>query len=152
MVTEIWRVFLIFSKPILKFYKIIHCDFILLVSKTYYRKENLHLLETEKKLALSIKTKLYNIRVNFHEITINEKEVPSLKISDPTIEAVDRPDSRRAITTSSRNRQTLQNRQKYIKLRSPKLQLNWKTSTKILANQTQSKLKRNQKQRYTQNI
>ena len=81
-------------------------------------------LKQKKKLALSTNIKLDNIRVNFHEITINEKEVPSLKISDPTIEAVDRPDSRRAITTSSRNRQTLQNRQKYIKLRPPKLQLN----------------------------
>ena len=104
----------------LRLYKLKAC----LSAKPTTEKKTSISLKQKKKIALSIKTKLYNIRVNFLEITINEKEVSSLKISDPTIEAVDRPDSRRAITTSSRNRQTLQNRQKYIKLRSPKLQLN----------------------------
>ena len=63
------------------------------LNKTYYYEDNLHLLENgNKKLALSIKTKLDNIRVTYHEITINEKEVPSLKTSDPTIKSAGRPD------------------------------------------------------------
>ena len=48
-----------------------------------------------------------------------------------------RPDSSRAITTSSRNRQSNSIVQKNFKLRWSKYQLNLKTSTKILANQTQ---------------
>ena len=57
-------------------------------------------------MALSIKTKLDKIKVNCHEITINEKTVPPLKTSDPTIKAADRPDYWRIITTSSRSHQS----------------------------------------------
>ena len=74
------------------------------LSKTYYYKENLLLLENgNKNLVLSIKAKPDNKSVICHEITINEEEVPALKTYDPTIKAVDRPDYRRAITTSSIN-------------------------------------------------
>ena len=67
------------------------------LNKTFYYKDNIHLLENgNKKLALSIKTKLENIRVNCHEITINEKDTPTMK-------TVDRPDYWRAITILSRN-------------------------------------------------
>ena len=77
------------------------------LNRTYYYEDYLHLLENgNKKLALSIKTKLYNIRVNCHEIAINEKEVLSLKTSDPTKKSLDRPDYRKATTTSFRNRQS----------------------------------------------
>ena len=70
------------------------------LNKTFYYKENIHLLENgNKKLALSIKTKLDNIRVNCHEITINKKVVPTIKAVD-----YQRADYRRAVTTSSRNR------------------------------------------------
>ena len=43
------------------------------LNKTFYYKDNIHLLKNgNKKLALSIKTKLDNIKINFHEIAINE--------------------------------------------------------------------------------
>ena len=74
------------------------------LSKTYYYKENFHLLENgNKKLVLLIKAKLDNISIICHEIAINEKEAQALKTYDPTIKAVDRPDYGRAITISSRN-------------------------------------------------
>ena len=103
------------------------------LNKTCYF--NIYLLENGiKKLILSFKTKLDNISVNFHEITINEKEIP-------TIKAVDRPVYRRAITTSSRNRQLNSIVKRNIKMQSQKCQLNFKTLTKILANQTQIQTK-----------
>ena len=44
----------------------------------YYYKDNIHLLENgNKKLALSIKPKLDNIRINCHQITINRKVLPT---------------------------------------------------------------------------
>ena len=53
------------------------------LSKTFYYKDNIHLLQNgNKKLALSIKTKLDNIRVNCHDITINEKVVLTIKAVD----------------------------------------------------------------------
>ena len=71
------------------------------LNKTFYYKENIHLLDNgNKKLALSIKAKLDN-RVNCHEITINKKVVPTIKAVD-----YQRADYRRAVTTSSRNRQS----------------------------------------------
>ena len=53
------------------------------LNKTFYYKDNIHLLENgNKKLALSIKTKLDHIRINCHEIAINEKVVPTIKVVD----------------------------------------------------------------------
>ena len=50
------------------------------LNKTFYYKDNIHLLENGNiKLAISIKTKLDNIGVNCHEITINKKVVPTIK-------------------------------------------------------------------------
>ena len=66
----------------------------------------------DKKLALSIKTKLDN-RVNCHRVTINEKVVPTIKAVD-----YQRADYRRAITTSSRNRQSNSNIERNIKVQS----------------------------------
>ena len=44
------------------------------LDKSFYHKDNIHLLENgNKKLALSIKTKLDKIRINCHEITIKKK-------------------------------------------------------------------------------
>ena len=58
------------------------------LNKTFYYKDNIHLLENgNKKLALSIKTKLDNITTNCHGIAINKKVVP-------TIKAVQKPESR----------------------------------------------------------
>ena len=119
-----------------------------LLPKTRYRLENsitsglnktcyfnIYLLKNGiKKLTLSFKTKLGNISVHFHEITINEKEIPAIK-------AVDRPVYRRAITTSSRNQQLNSIVKRNIKMQSQKCQLNFKTLTKILANQTQIQTK-----------
>ena len=69
--------------------------------QTFYYKDNIHLLENgNKKLALSIKTKLDNIRINCHEIAINEKLVPTIKAVD-----YQGADYWRAIATLSRNRQ-----------------------------------------------
>ena len=52
-------------------------------NKTFYYKDNIHLLENRnKKLPISIKTKLDNTRVNCHEICINKKVVPTLKAVD----------------------------------------------------------------------
>ena len=49
------------------------------LNKTFYYKDNIYLLENRnKKLALSIKTKKDKIRINFHEIAINEKVVPTI--------------------------------------------------------------------------
>ena len=48
---------------------------------------------------------------------------------------------RRAITTSSRNRQLNSTIKRNVKLLSPKCQLNFKTSTQILANQSQIQTK-----------
>ena len=49
------------------------------LNKTFYYKDNIHLLENgNKKLALSIKTKVDHIRINCHEIAINEKVVPTV--------------------------------------------------------------------------
>ena len=94
-----------------------------------------HLLKNgNKKLALLIKIKLDNIRLNCHKITINEKEAP-------TIKAVDRPDQWTTIATSSRHRQSNSIVKRNVKLWSPKCQLNFITSTKILANQTQIQTK-----------
>ena len=84
----------------------------------------IHLLENgNKNLALLIKTKIDNIRVNCHEITINKKVVPTIKAED-----YQRADYRMAVTTSSRNRQSNSTMKRNIKLRSPKCQLNFKTS------------------------
>ena len=53
------------------------------LNKTFYYKDNIHLLEKgNNKLALSIKTKLDHIRINCHEIAINEKVVPTIKVVD----------------------------------------------------------------------
>ena len=52
-----------------------------------------------------------------------------------------RADYRRTITASSRNRQSNSTIKRNIKLRSPKCQLNFKISTKTLANQSQIKTK-----------
>ena len=53
------------------------------LKKTFYYKDNIHLLENgNKKLALPVKTKLDNIRVNCHKITINKKVVPTIKAVD----------------------------------------------------------------------
>ena len=94
-----------------------------------------HLLKNgNKKLALLIKIKLDNIRLNCHKITINEKEAP-------TIKAVDRPDQWTTIATSSRHRQSNSIVKRNVKLWSPKCQLNFIASTKILANQTQIQTK-----------
>ena len=90
----------------------------------------------KKKLAVSIKTKLDNIRINCHEIAINEKVLPTVKAVDYR-----RTDYRRAITTSSRNRQSNFSIKRNIKLQSPKCQLNFKTSTKFLTNQSQIQTK-----------
>ena len=44
------------------------------LDKSFYHKDNIHLLENgNKKLALSIKTKLDKIRINCHDITIKKK-------------------------------------------------------------------------------
>ena len=107
------------------------------LNKTFYYKDNIHLLENRnKKLALSIKTKLDIIRINCHEITINKKVVPTIKAVD-----YQRVDCWRTVTTSSKNRQSNSTIKRNIKLRSPKCQLNFKTSTKILANQSQIQTK-----------
>ena len=107
------------------------------LNKTFYYKDNIHLLENgNKKLAISIKTKLDNIRVNCHEITINKKVVPTIKAVD-----YQRADYWRAVTTSPKNRQSNSTIKRNIKVRSPKCQLNFKTSTKILANQSQIQTK-----------
>ena len=69
------------------------------LNKTFYYKDSIPLLKSgNKKLALSIKTKLDNIRINCHEITINKKLVPTIKAVD-----YQRTYYQRAITTSSRN-------------------------------------------------
>ena len=52
-----------------------------------------------------------------------------------------RADYRRGITTSSRNRQSNFSIKRNIKLQSPKCQLNFKTSTKFLTNQSQIQTK-----------
>ena len=71
------------------------------LNKTFYYKDNIHLLKNgNKKLVLSIKTKLDNARINCHKTAINEKVVPTIKAVDYQI-----ANHRRAITTSSRNRQ-----------------------------------------------
>ena len=107
------------------------------LNKTFYYKDNIHLLKNGiKKMPLSIKIKFDNIRVNCHEITINEKVVPTIKVVD-----YQRADYRMAITTSSRNRQSNSTIKGNMKLRSPKCQLNFKISTKTLANQSQIKTK-----------
>ena len=107
------------------------------LNKTLYYKDNTHLPENEnKKLAVSIKTKLDNIRINCHEIAINAKVLPTIKAVD-----YQRTDYRRAITTSSRNRQSNFSIKRNIKLQSPKCQLNFKTSTKIFTNQSQIQTK-----------
>ena len=61
----------------------------------------------------------------------------------PAIKAVDyrRVYYRRAVTTSSRNRHSNSTIKRNIRLQSPKCQLNFKTSTKILANQSQIQTK-----------
>ena len=61
----------------------------------------------------------------------------------PTIKAVDyqRADYRKAITTSARDRQSNSTIKRNVKLRSRKYQLNFKTSTKFLANQSQIQIK-----------
>ena len=69
------------------------------LNKTFYYKDNIRLLENgNKKLALSIKTKLDNIKVNCHEITINKKVVPTTKTVD-----YQRAGYWREVTTSSKN-------------------------------------------------
>ena len=84
-------------------------------------------------MALSIKTKLDNIRIHCHEIAINEKVVSTIKTVD-----YQKADYRRAITTSSTNRHSDSTIKRNIKLQSPKCQLNFKTFTKFLANQPQT--------------
>ena len=69
-------------------------------------------------------------------IAINEKVVPTIKAVDHQ-----RADYRRAITTSSRNRRLNFFIKGNIKLQSPKCQLNLKTSTKFLTNQSQIQTK-----------
>ena len=88
------------------------------------------------KINQSIKTKLDNISVNCHMITIHKKVVPTIKAVD-----YQRADYRKAITTLSRNRQSNSTIKRNVKLRSPKYQLNFNTSTKILANQSQIQTK-----------
>ena len=106
------------------------------LNKRLYYKDNTHLLENgNKKLAVSIKTKLDNIRINCHEIAINEKVLPTIKALD-----YQRTDYRRAITTWSRNRQSNFSIKRNIKLQSPKCQLNFKT-TKFLKKQSQIQTK-----------
>ena len=80
--------------------------------------------------------KLDKVKVNCRKITINEKVVLTIKLVD-----YQRADYRMAITTSSRNRQSNSAIKRNIKLRPPKCQLNFKTSTKILANQSQIQTK-----------
>ena len=71
-------------------------------NKTFYYKDNIHFLGNgNKKLALSIKTKLDNIKVNCHEITMNKKVVPTIKAVD-----YQRADYWKEITTLSRKRQS----------------------------------------------
>ena len=65
-------------------------------------------------------------------IVINEKVLPTIKAVD-----YQRADYRRVITTSSKNRQSNSTIKRNIKLQSPKCQLDFKTSTKILTNQSQ---------------
>lgn len=78
-----------------------------IVNSTKPTTDNHHLIENEnKKLTLSIKAKLNNIRIFCHKITIDAKEVPSLKTSNPTIKVVNRLDYWRAITTISINCQS----------------------------------------------
>ena len=88
------------------------------------------------KINKSIKTKLDNISVNCHMITIHKKVVPTIKAVD-----YQRADYRKAITTLSRNRQSNSTIKRNVKLRSPKYQLNFNTSTKILADQSQIQTK-----------
>ena len=100
------------------------------LNKTFYYKDNIHLLKNgNKKLVLSIKTKLNNIRISCHDITINEKVVATIKAVD-----YQRADYWKAITTLSRNRQSNSTIKRNIKLQSLKCQLNFKTSTKISTN------------------
>ena len=107
------------------------------INKTFYYNDNIHLLENgNKKPALSIKTKLGNIRINCHEIAINKKLLPTVKAVD-----YQRADYQRAITTLSRNRQSNFSIKKNIKQQSPKCQLNFKTPTKFLTNQSQIQTK-----------
>ena len=107
------------------------------LNKTFYYKDNIHLLENgNKKLALPIKTKLDTIKINCHEITINEKVALAIKAVDYR-----RADCRRAVTTFSRNRQSKSTIKRNIKLQSPKYQLNFKTSSKILTNQSRIQTK-----------
>ena len=89
-----------------------------------------------KKLTLSIKIKLDKIRINCHEIAINEKIVLTIKAVD-----YQRADYWRAITTSSRNQKSNSTIKRNIKLQSPKCQLNFKTLTKIWTNQSQIQTK-----------
>ena len=109
------------------------------LKKTFcYYKDNIHLLENgNKKLALSIKLKLDNIRINCHQITINRKVLPTIKAVD--YQSVD---YQRAITTLSKNRRS--NSKRNIKLESLKCQLNFKTSTQVLTNQSQIQTKMQQ--------
>ena len=65
-------------------------------------------------------------------IVINEKVLPTIKAVD-----YQRADYRRVIWTSSRNRQSNSTIKRNIKLQSPKCQLDFKTSIKILTNQSQ---------------
>ena len=107
------------------------------INKTFYYKNNIHLFANgNKKLPLPIKTKLDNIKINCYEIAINKNVVPTIKTVD-----YQWADYRRAITTSSRNRQSNSTIERNIKLQSPKYQLNFKTSTKILTNQPQIRTK-----------
>ena len=69
-------------------------------------------------------------------IVINEKVLPTIKAVD-----YQRADYRRVITTSSKNRQSNSTIKRNIKLQSPKCQLNFKTSTKFLTNQSQIQTK-----------
>ena len=63
------------------------------LNRTFYYKDNIYLLKNgNKKLALSIKTKLDKIRTNCHEIAINKKLLPTIKTVD-----YQRADYRRAI-------------------------------------------------------
>ena len=93
------------------------------LNKTFYYKDNIQLLENRnKKLALSVKTNLDNIRVNCHEITINKKVVPTIKAVD-----YQRADYWRTVTTSSKNRQSNSTIKRNMKLQSLNCQLNFKT-------------------------
>ena len=62
--------------------------------------------EWKQKRALLLETKLNRIRVYCHEFTINEKEVSSLKTSNPKIKALNRPEYWRPTATTSINWQS----------------------------------------------